>query len=53
MTDSSHPSFGSRLVRWVVVRQQRKADREILAVLASRPYRDNFTKELQRRLAGQ
>lgn len=53
MTNSSHPAFGLRLVRWVVDRQQRKADRKILAALAAFPYRDNSMSELQRRLAGQ
>ena len=53
--NSSSQSFGGRLVRWVAVRQQRRADRKILGALAAFPnkYRDNFTMELERRLAGQ
>jgi len=53
--NSSHQSFGARLVGWVMVRQQRKADRHIQDVLATLPnkYRDNYVIELERRLAGQ
>jgi hypothetical protein len=50
---SKNSSFGGRLIQWVVVRQQRRADRKILSALATFPYRDNFTHELERRLAGQ
>jgi hypothetical protein len=56
MTQGEFPknsSFGGRLIRWVVVRQQRRADRKIRSALATFPYRDNFTHELERRLAGQ
>jgi hypothetical protein len=49
----SQQSFGGRLIHWVVVRQQRRADRKILTALATFPHRDNFTHELERRLAGQ
>ena len=53
--NSSHKSFGGRLVRWVMIRQQRRADRRILKVLATFPnrYRDNFVMEIERRLLGQ
>ena len=53
--NSSQHSFGGRLVDWVVVRQQRRADRKILNALATFPnrYRDNYVVELERRLAGQ
>ena len=44
------PSVGGRLLRWVMVRQQRKADRDTLSTLAAPPYRDSFTTELERRL---
>jgi len=55
MTNSSYPSFGMRLVRWVAVRQQRRADQKISAALATFPtrYRDGYVMELERRLAGQ
>ena len=49
----SQQSFGGRFVRWVAVRQQRRADRKIMAALATFPHRDDFTTELERRLAGQ
>src|SRR5688572_16812966 len=50
---SKNPSFGGRLINWIVVRQQRRADRKILTALATFPHRDSFTNELERRLAGQ
>ena len=55
MNSRSKQSFGGRLVRWVTVRQQRKADRQVLDVLANLPnkYRNDFVIELERRLLGQ
>ena len=55
MNSQSQQSFGGRLVRWVTVRQQRKADRQVLDVLANLPnkYRNDFVIELERRLLGQ
>jgi hypothetical protein len=52
--NSSQRSLGGRLVSWVIDRQQRKADRQILDVLATLPnkYRDNFVTELQHRMSG-
>jgi hypothetical protein len=51
----SQESLGTRLVRWVAVRQQRRADRKILDALATFPNkdRDNDIRELERRLGGQ
>ena len=53
--NNSSQSFGGRLVRWVAIRQQRRADRKILDALATFPnkHRDNYLLELERRLAGQ
>ena len=55
MNSRSKHSFGGRLVRWVTVRQQRKADRQVMDVLANLPkqYRNDFVTELERRLLGQ
>ena len=55
MNSRSKQSFGGRLVRWVTVRQQRKADRQVLDVLAKLPnnYRNEYVTELERRLLGQ
>jgi hypothetical protein len=50
---SKNSSFGGRLINWVVVRQQRRADRKILTMLATFPHRDRYINELERRLAGQ
>src|SRR5262245_58642995 len=50
---NSQRSVGGRLLHWIAVRQQRRADREIRAALTILPYRDDFTRELERRLAGQ
>jgi hypothetical protein len=53
--EQSKRSFGGRLIRWMTARTQRKANRQILDVLATLPasYRDNFVMELERRLLGQ
>jgi len=55
MNSRSKQSFGGRLVRWVTVRQQRRADRQVMDVLANLPkqYRNDFVTELERRLLGQ
>jgi hypothetical protein len=51
----SKQSFSGRLVRWVLARQQRKANRHVLDALRNLPkkYRDDFVIELERRLLGQ
>jgi hypothetical protein len=55
MNSRSKQSFGGRLVRWVMARQQRKANRHVLDALRNLPkkYRDDFVIELERRLLGQ
>ena len=53
ISKNSQRSLGGRMLDWVVARQQRRADHEIRAALAVLPYRDDFTRELERRLAGQ
>ena len=55
MNSRSKQSFSGRLVHWVAVRQERKADRQIMDVLAKLPnnYRNDYVTELERRLLGQ
>jgi hypothetical protein len=54
-SNSSQESLGTRLVRWVAVRQQRRADRKIRDALATFPNRnrDDYVRELERRMVGQ
>lgn len=53
--EQSKQSFGWRLLRWMMARQQREADRTIMSCLRIRQdsYRDEFRIELERRLLGQ
>ena len=48
-------SFGTRLIGKMMAAQQRKADRQVMDVLANLPnkYRNDFVTELERRLLGQ
>jgi hypothetical protein len=52
--NQSKPSFGGRLLRFVIAGQERKADRRILMYLPNHDaYRHEFGIELERRVLGQ